>query len=100
MFQSRLPVDDDICFGGMGDQQIVLYSKNITTTLGLVWKMVNTWPQKILCYPPLKNGVLIFLYPECLENNKEIKKSWFLVNSGCFCSASYANLMSDGKKKT
>ena len=33
------------------------------------------------------------------KKNKEITKSWFLVNSRCFCFAYHANLMSAGKKK-
>ena len=65
-----------------------------------VWKMVNTWPKKILCYPLSKIGVFEFLISWIFrKKNKEIKKSWFLVNSRCFCFAFHANLMSDGKKK-
>ena len=67
---------------------------------GPVWKMVNTWPPPNFFIPFQKLVFLISLYPEFLEKkNKEIKKSWFLVNSRCFCFAFHANLMSDGKKK-
>ena len=67
---------------------------------GPVWKMINTWPKKFVCYPLSKIGVFDFLIPWMFrKKNKEIKKSWFLVNSCCFCFAFHANLMSDGKKK-
>ena len=39
---------------------------------GLIWKMVNTWPKKFLCYPLSKIGVFD-LYPEFVEKNKEKK---------------------------
>ena len=61
--------------------------------------MVNTWPKKSYAVPFQKLVFLITLYPEFLEKNKEIIKSWFLVSSRCFCFAFHANLMSDGKKE-
>ena len=74
-------------------------SVSFSFALGLVWKMVNTWPKKFLCNPFSKIGALIYLYPEFLEKKKQIKKSWFLVNSQCFCFAFHANLTLDGKNK-
>ena len=71
----------------------------ILITPGLVWKMVNTWPKKILCYSLSEIGVFDFLLSGIFRKNKEITKSWFLVNSRCFCFAYHANLMSAGKKK-
>ena len=57
-------------------------------------------PKKFYAIPFQRLVFLVSLYSEFLENkNKEIKKSWFLVNSRCFCFAYHANLMSDGKKK-
>ena len=68
--------------------------------LGLVWKIGNTWPKKFLCYPLSKIGVFGFLISWIFREKKQRnKKSWFLVNSRCFCFAFHANLMSDGKKK-
>ena len=68
---------------------------------GLVWKMVNTWPKKLLCYPLSKICVFDFLiywiFREKKQRNKT--KSWYLVNSCCFRFAFHGNLMSDGKKK-
>ena len=70
---------------------------------GLIWKMVNTWPKKVSCYPLSKIGVFGFLLSWFFlffwKNSKEIKKGRFLVNSDCFCFAFHANLISDGKKK-
>ena len=67
---------------------------------GPVWKMVNTWPKKFLCYLFSKIGVFDFLISWIFRKKKQRnKKSWFLVNSPCFCFAFHANLMSDGKEK-
>ena len=57
--------------------------------------------QKMFMLSPFKNWR--FWFPYILnfwqKNPKEIKKSWILVNSWCFCLTFYANLMSDVKKK-
>ena len=77
---------------------LLLYSLWIYQGLFEKWSTLD--PKKF--YPILlqKLVFLISLYPEFFEKkNKEIKKSWFLVNCCCFCFAFHANLMSDGKKK-
>ena len=68
--------------------------------VGPVWKMVNTWPKKFLCYTLSKIVVFDFLLSWIFRKKEQRnKKSWFLVNSRCFCFAFHAILMSDGKKK-
>ena len=77
---------------------IILYFGVIAVEL--VWNMVNIWPKQFLCYPLSKIGVFGFLISWIFRKKKQRnKKSWFLVNSRCFCFAFHANLMSDGKKK-
>ena len=67
---------------------------------GLVWKMVNTGPKKILCDPFSKIGVFDFLISWIFrKKTKKYKNSWLLVSSRCFCFAFHANLMSTGKKE-
>ena len=57
--------------------------------------------QNIFMRSPFKNWCFWFPYIlNFLQKKQEIKQSWFLVNSCCFCFAFHANLMSDGKKKT
>ena len=88
-------IDNILLFKKRAKEKIIELS-----TAGPVWKLVNTWPKKMYAIPFQKLVLLISLYPEFLEKkNKEIKKSWFLVNSRCFCFAFHANLTSDGKNK-
>ena len=84
---------------------VVYYSKihlfestKSSLQFGFVWKMVNTWPQKFLCYPLSKIDVFDFLISSIFRK-KSKKWKTFLVNSRWFCFAFHANLMSDGKKK-
>ena len=71
-----------------------------SSDVGLVRKMVNTWPKKFYAILFQKLVFLVSLYPEILERKKQRnKKSWFLVNSCCFRFAFHANLMSGRKKK-
>ena len=82
--------------------EIVKNCQEINTFIhGPVWKMVNTWPKKFLCYPLSKFGVFGFLIPWIFrkKTQRNKKKSWFLVISCCFCFVFHANLMSDGKKE-
>ena len=66
-------------------------------TSGPVWKMVNIWPKNFYVVPFQKFDFLISWIFR--KKSKKQKKSWFLVNSRCFCFDFHANLMSDGKKK-
>ena len=79
--------------------RIVFFYYSNTEICGLVWKMVNTWPKKFLCYPLSKIGVFGFLISWISRKKTRNKKSWFLVNSRCFCFAFHATLMPDGKKR-
>ena len=60
----------------------------------------STLDPKVFCVIPFQKLVfLVSVYPEFWEKkNKEIKISWILVNSYCFCFT-HANLMLDEKKK-
>ena len=57
--------------------------------VGPVWKMVNTWPKKNLCYPVSKIGVFDFLLSGIFgKKNKEIKKVDFWSILAFFVSSS------------
>ena len=61
------------------------------------WSILG--PKTFYAIPFQKLVFLTSLYPEILEKKQRNKKSWFLVNSPCFCFAFHANLMSDWKRK-
>ena len=71
--------------------------KNSYLSLFEKWSTID--PKKFYVIPFQKLVFLISLYPEFLEKRQRNKKSWFLVNSRCFCFVFYANLVLDGKKK-
>ena len=56
---------------------------------GPVWKIVNNWPKKVLCYPLSKIGAFDFLMPWSFrKKNKEIKKVDFCSILAVFVSPS------------
>ena len=61
--------------------------------------MVSTNPKNFyaILFQKLVSWFLYIL--NFYKKSKEIKKSWFLVNSRCFCFAFDANLMLKGKKE-
>ena len=56
--------------------EIWLYGVFLDTCflLGPVWKIVNTWPKKFLCYPLSKIGVFDFLISWIFRKKKRNKK--------------------------
>ena len=65
----------------------------------LVWKMVNTWTKKKLCYHLSKIGVFGFLISWIFRKKNRNKKKLIFGQFSLFCFTFHANLMSDGKKK-
>ena len=77
--------------GSLGSQNaITLYTVyTISPEGGPVWKMVNTWPKKSLCYPLSKIGAFDFLISWIFrKKNKEIKKVDFWSLLAVFVSPS------------
>ena len=79
---------------------LLKHSLGLKKGKGLFEKWSTLDPKKFYAIPFRKLFFLVSLHPEFLwKKNKNIKKTWFLVNFPCLCFGIHANLMSDGKKK-